>query len=151
MSAVLGFECWLGINTGNETTPTWAEVEHCKDVSIPMSKDEVEVSRRVSKFKMFRGALREVGLEFGYQFQDAADTVFDQLKDSYFDGTAVNFAVLDDDIANSGATGLKFWGEVMEGPFEQGLSDGQMFSFTVKNTDYEEPAGTLIEPDWHTT
>lgn len=146
-NAVTGNACKLYYNTGTDATPTWVEVTRAKDVSAPLSKGEADVSRRESNWKMSKGTLKEGGLEFGYQYKLGSDSVFDALVDSYLNGTPIQFAVMDQAIATSGAWGFKLFSEVMELPIDQPLEDGVVINVSAKPTDHEE-SGSLVEPDF---
>ena len=134
-------------NTGTHASPVWVEIKRAKDVSIPFSKGEADVSRRESDWEMFIGALKTVGLEFGYQHKRGADADRTALVASMLLGTPIEFAVMDDDITTDGAYGVRGYMEVFEFPFDQPLKDGQTVAVVCKLTEFEEPAGTLIEPE----
>jgi hypothetical protein len=136
----------LYYNSGTNTSPVWVEIKRAKDVSCPLTKGEADVSRRESAWEMFIGALKSVGLNFGYQHKRGTDSVRTALLASFVSGTPMQFAVMDQDITADGALGAKFYGEVFEFPLEQPLKDGQTVACVVKATEFEEPAGTLIEP-----
>lgn len=136
----------LYYNSGTNASPVWVEIKRAKDVSIPLTKGEADVSRRESAWEMFIGALKSVGLTFGYQHKRGTDTVRTALLESFVNGTPMQFAAMDQDITADGAFGVKFYGEVMEFPLDQPLKDGQTVACAVKATEFEEPAGTLIEP-----
>jgi len=138
-------------NTGTNASPVWVEIKRAKDVSVPFTKGEADVSRRESAWEMFIGALKSVGLSFGYQHKRGTDADRTALLASLISGTPIQFAAMDDDITTPGAFGVKFYGEVFEFPLNQALKDGQTVEVVVKNTEFEEPAGTLIEPTIVTT
>lgn len=144
----LGYLCKLYYNSATHATPTWVEVKRAKDVSVPLSKDEADTSRRESKWKFSKGAQREGALEFGYQYKSGADTVFDMLLDSFLNGTAVQFAVMDGDITASGNQGLRAFMEVFDFPHDEPLADGVVYNIGLKLTDHEE-SSALVEPDWY--
>jgi hypothetical protein len=134
-------------NTGTHATPVWAEIKRAKDVSIPLTKGEAEVSRRESSWEMFIGAMKSSGLSFGYQHKRGTDADRTALLASYLNGTPIEFAVMDSDITATGAFGLRAYMEVFECPLDQPLKDGQTVAVVCKLTEFEEPAGTLIEPE----
>lgn len=144
----VGTENKLYINTGTHASPTWVLIGRAKDVSVPASKSEADVSRRESKNKKTRGAQIEFGVDFGYQYKAGTDDVLDDLRDSFLNGTPIELAVMDGAIATSGSKGWRMYVEVMEFPTEEPLTDGKTIAIATKHTDYEE-SSTLIEPDYY--
>lgn len=144
--SAIGHAAKLYRNTGTNASPVWSEIKRAKDVSVPLTKGEADVSRRESAWEMFIGALKSVGLSFGYLHKRGTDPDRTALLASFVSGTPIQFAVMDDDITADGAFGVKFYGEVFEYPLDQPLKDGQTVAVVVKPTEFEEPAGTLIEP-----
>ena len=144
--SVIGQAGKLYRNTGTHATPVWSEMKRVKDVNVPLTKGEAEVSRRESAWEMFIGAMKQAGLSFGYQHKRGTDTDRAALADSYLNGTPIEFAVMDDDITTPGAFGFKGYFEVFEFPLDQPLKDGQTVACVCKLTEYEE-AATLIEPE----
>lgn len=144
----VGHECKLYYNSGTHASPTWVEVKRAIDVSVALSKGEAEASRRESKWKLSRGGLKELGVDFGYRWKPGGDTVFDALWDSFLNGTAVEVYVADGDAATNGTEGIRGFIEVMEMPYEQGLEETQTINVAAKLTDWEE-ASALVEPDWY--
>jgi hypothetical protein len=144
----VGKDCKLYYNTGTHAAPSWVLMGRVRDVSVPLSKGEADVSRRESGWRLTKGALKENGLEFGYVYKSGTDTVFDMLLDSFLNDTAVEYAVMDDLITESGAQGLRCFMEVFEFPYDQALEEGQIFNVSLKGTPVEE-ASTLVQPDWY--
>lgn len=142
----VGLSAVLAYNTGTHLVPVWVTITRAKDVSAPASKGQAEISSRASKFKMFKGALIELGLEFGYNYIRGTDTVWTMLSDSFLNNTAIEYWVGDDLITLTGAKGVRFYGEVMEFPYEQALEDGMEYKVTVKPTPFYV-AGVLQQPD----
>lgn len=142
-----GKHCKVYYNTGTHGSPTWVLMKRVKDLSVPQSKGEVDVSRRESKNKLTKGGLIDRGLEFGYQYKRGSDTVWTALRTSFENGTPIEFLVLDDLVTENGAKGLRAYMEVMEFPHDEPLEDGVVYNVVAKVTDYEE-GGSLVEPDW---
>lgn len=147
---ILGFQAKFYRNTGTDAVPVWVLMDRIRDVSVPMDKAEANSDRRGSKFKFKKGAMLDTGIELEYLFRKGTDADFDALLDSYLNGTEIQFAVMDQLIATSGAQGLKMFGEVKSFPFEQPLEDNQTFDVTIMPTATEE-ASALVEPSWEET
>jgi hypothetical protein len=102
----------LYYNTGTHSSPVWAEVVRARDIKMPRGKGAADGSRRESEFEIEETALKTIGLEFGYVYKKGTDAVRDVFQASYDDGTKIQFAVADGEIATSGTKYTKFWGEV---------------------------------------
>lgn len=145
----LGHKAKLYINTASNASPVWAELERAIDVSTPLSKAEVDVSRRGSNWKLVKGALKEGSIEFGYRYlagADGTDADYEDLLDSFANNTPLQFAAMDGPIAGDGARGFKAYCEVMELPHDEPLTDGQVVNVVAKPTDYYV-SGSLIQPE----
>lgn len=133
------------VNTGTNATPTWNEMKRVKDVNLPLSKGEVELASRESVWKKFLGGLKEAGLSFAYRHKRGTDTIFQKLMDSYLNGTAYQFAVVDQAITVTGAYGFKAFFEVFEFEKVEELESEVIYNATLKLTEHEE-AGSIVEP-----
>lgn len=146
----VGHECKLYYNTGTHASPTWVEVKRAVDVSVGLSKGEADASRRESDWKLTRGGLKDLSVEFGYRWKPGGDTVFDAIWDSFVNNTAVQVYVADGDVGTADTEGIRGFVEVMENGYDQGLEETQLFNVSAKLTDWEE-ASALVEPDWFVT
>lgn len=145
----IGLDAVLAYNTNTHASPTWVEITRAKDVSAPATKNEATLSSRASRFEYKKGALVSLSLEFGYSYKRGTDSVWTALSGSFLSNTAIEFWIGDDTITLVGAKGMRFYGEVMEFPYDQPLEDGMTYNVTVKPTPYYV-TGALIEPDLYT-
>lgn len=146
---LVGVEAVLSYNTGTHASPVWVTITRAKDVSLNASKGMADISSRASRFKYKKGALKELSLEFGYQYIKGTDSVWTMLSDSFVNGTANEYWVGDGTITLQGAKGWRFYGEVSDFSYEQALEDAETFKVKVEPTPYYA-SGTLVEPDVYT-
>lgn len=144
----VGHECKAYYNSATHASPTWVEMKRAIDVSVDLSKGEAEASRRESSWKLTRGGLKELGVEFGYRWKPGGDTVFDALWSSFLNNGAVEMFIADGAAATAGTEGIRAFVEVMGMPYDQSLEETQVVNVSAKLTDWEE-ASALVEPDWY--
>ena len=145
----LGFECKAYRNTGTASVPVWEEVERFRDVSVSMSKTIVDISRRQSSWMLKRGGLKDASVTAQYMYTAGTDADFTAIQDSYSNSTSIQWAFMDQDIANTGAQGLMAFSEVTDLSYDQPLDDAMVFNLEINPTAFEETPGTLIPPEWH--
>lgn len=104
--ASVGCNYKLYRNTGTWGSPTWLEVTTVRDNKLSMTKSTGDGSARLSTFKLYLAALKDVGIEYEL-LRDANKSETAALRDSYINDTVVNMAVCDQAIANSGAEYFK--------------------------------------------
>lgn len=145
---VVGQECKLYYNSGTHATPTWVEMTKAINVSVSLGKGEADASARYSDWKLSKGSLKELEISFTYRHKQGADTVFDALRGSYLNGTAIQLAVMDAAITETGAQGPRAFCEIMKMDVSQELENTAEIDFAAKPC-YHEESSTLIEPDWY--
>lgn len=143
-----GSKCKLYYNSGTHAIPSWVEIAYAQDVTVPAGKDRVEIRDRSSGYKKDIGGDRELALSFGYTYRLGIDAVYNVLKDSYENDTAVQFAVMDGNIATSGTKGWRFYGEVFGFEDKQEQNTAHTCEVEVGLTEFEE-ASVIIEPDYY--
>ena len=140
----LGGECFTYRNTGTFASPVWNEITNIEDNSLPLSKGQGEFKSRGSKYVLKKGGKIESGVEFKYVY-DPGDDDWVALRDSFFNGTAIEMAIMDGPIATTGNQGLRASMEVMEiprdEPLEEGVSVAVVCALTISDN----------EPAWTTT
>jgi hypothetical protein len=94
MGARASLTCTLLRNSGTYGAPVWAEVKNVRNPGVPKSKTMAEVTtRRHGGIKAFIGTLKEFGLEFEMNADDA-DADYTAFEDSYWNGTLIDLLVL---------------------------------------------------------
>ena len=103
----LGMEAKLYRNTGTHAAPVWAEVGNVKDVTLSLEKGEADVTVRANAgWRAKVGTLKEGTVEFE-MIWDTADAAFQAMKNAFFSDAALEMAVMDGPIAQSGSQGLR--------------------------------------------
>ncbi len=150
MVAKTGHSMKLYRNTGTVASPTWTEVTGVGDVSISdLSRGVAELKRRGSDFtKNLATLIQSIAIEFRMP-HGIDSTNFDAIRAAFFAGTIEEWAIMDGDIAVSGAEGLRCPLLVEQFPFEQPLEDVAGHDVRLVIGYMEEPAGTEIDPSWH--
>lgn len=135
MTVRLGLNAKLYRNTGSYGTPTWTEIEAVKDLSLADAMTEADVTaRKHGGYRAMVAALREVGIEFDMP-NIVADVDLLALRTAYNARSTIEFAVMDDAIATSGAHGVRFSGQIFQRNRDEKLEEAQMYAWTIKPTD----------------
>jgi hypothetical protein len=130
----VGKDCKLYYNSAaTRAAATWVEIKKAINVTLNMSKGEADASCRETSWKLQRGALKELEITFSYRYlKGGADTV------------------VDGDIVNTGANGMKVICEVFGMNVSQELESTQEIEFTIKPA-YKEETGAFVPPAWFET
>lgn len=144
LGALRGKDAKLYRNTGTNASPTWIEVENVRDLSMPQSWGEADVSSRISDIKMYLKALLDAGVEFG-MVKDSLDADYLAIRAAFYSATAaIQFAIMDGSILTPGSRGLKMFCQVFNHTEEQNLEDGQMVTVSIKPTRYYESSALVV-------
>jgi len=139
-------------NTGTHDVPVWSELKRARDVSVPLSKGQAEVTRREYDWELFRGALKSGGIEFDYVYHSSTETEFAALLDSFANDTPIQLAVVDQDIATTGAWGFKSWCEVGDLPLDAPIKEGTVLKLKAFPTDRDDATPAVTHgPEFITT
>jgi len=142
MSVKLGMDAKLYRNTGTYETPTWVEITNAKDVNLNLEKGEADVTTRANQgWRATVGTLKDGSVEFEMVW-DTLDAGFTAIQEAYFDGTPLEVAVMDGDIATSGSQGLRATMTVTNFSRNEPLEEAITVSVTLKPT-YADNA-----PEW---
>jgi hypothetical protein len=143
-------DAFFYINLGTEATPNWVLMDYAEEVSIDMSKSEIDLPIEGSNFKLARGGDFEAPISFKYQRPKPGitDAIHDKIFDSFVKRIPVQFAWTDLAITDTAAKGFKLWTEVMKYPFMKKNEGSQLLDVEAKPTDYCESdvlyTGSLI-------
>ena len=143
---IFGDEVKFYYNTGTDAVPVWVEIDNAEEPMVDLSKSEGTFKPRSIKFELTRGAKHQWAFSWKYSLTRAVDTVKDDLFDSFVNGTPIQFALTDRDIADAEAFGVKAWCEVMKFPISGKEEEGSQVDCEAKPTDYQE-ASVLIPPE----
>lgn len=142
MSIKLGMDGKLYRNTATYETPTWAEMPNVKDVTLNLEKGEADVTTRANEgWRATAATLKEGSVEFEMAW-DPVDAGFTAIKDAWFNGTAIELAVMDGDITVVGTQGLRATFAVISFSRNEPLEEAMSVNVTVK------PTYAANAPEW---
>jgi hypothetical protein len=146
MSVKLGLDGKLYRNTGTYAVPVWNEVKNVKDLTLNLEKGEADVSTRGNNgWRALLATLKDGSIEFEMVW-DTEDDDFVAFRDSWFNNTAVELAVMDGDITVAGTQGLRALMMVFNFTRTEALEEAMMASVTVKPTYSANPPAWLVVP-----
>ncbi|MCL2745396.1 MAG: hypothetical protein FWE67_16270 [Planctomycetaceae bacterium] len=129
-------------NSGTHALPVWKRAKIVKDLTMSLSKNEVQVKNKGSIFVKYLSGLVDVPLDLEIDWEPG-DLVFDALQAAFWSEEILEFVILDGGIRKPGAQGLR--AGYMVTKFERGepLEDQMTGSISLRlHADSEE------EPDW---
>lgn len=138
----IGLECKLYYNTGTYASPVWVEVTNARDVTVPLSKGEADISRRGDSWRQRKGTLKDASIDFQL-IQEDGDTAFDAFLDSFINGTPIELLALNGADDEEGAQGLRATCEIFKFDDGQALEEGETYDLSAKPTVSANP------PEWH--
>jgi hypothetical protein len=151
----IGKDCILAYDVVTAwASPTWKPVVNAVDVSMPgITKTAIDLPSRGTAGWNLKGAgLKSLDLTFGYLIETGADTVLAALRDSYFNDTVLQFAVLDGPaggVQGRAVQGFRFAGIVFEFPMTEELEDGRRVEIKVEAARFKHTDGSLRLPAWY--
>lgn len=144
MSVKLGMEAKLYRNTGTYAVPTWVELDNVKDLTLNLESGEADVTTRGNAgWRATVATLKEGSIEFEMVW-DTGDTNFTAIQDAFFNGTDIEFAVMDGDITASGTQGLRATMAITSFSRSEALEEALMVSVNAK------PTYATNAPEWMT-
>ena len=147
MPCITGFDGKAYYNSGTNASPTWVEITYARDVNTTSSAEKLDNSDRASKYKKYCAGQLDVETTITLTYGRTAATAVDALRDKYHLREAVQIAIMDGNIADTGTEGYKYYASVYSHDWDQPLSDGQTLTMTFAPTYYEE-SGSVVDPDW---
>ena len=144
MGIKLGMEAKLYRNTGTYALPTWVELTNVKDLTLNLEAGEADVTTRGNAgWRATVATLKDGSIEFEMVW-DTADTNFTAIQDAFFNGTDIEFAVMDGDITVSGTQGLRATMSITSFSRSEALEEALMVSVNAK------PTYATNAPEWMT-
>ena len=142
MTIKLGMEAKLYRNNGDYATPDWTEMQNVKDLTLNLEAGEADVTTRGNAgWRATIATLKDGSIEFEMVW-DTEDANFTALKDAFFGGTNVEFAVMDGDVETTGSQGLRAEMSITGFSRSEALEEAIMVSVTAKPTYSANP------PEW---
>lgn len=133
------------------TSLTWSEITRFVDVSMANDAGSAEVSSRLSAYEQTVNGLKNATLTAGYRVKQGTDADYTVFTNAYLNNTKLLLAVMDQNIATSGAKGWRGIYRVQTIGEEQPLSDGAMTNMTLAPTPGFDASGDLIDIAYITT
>ena len=144
---VTGVDCKAYYNSGTHATPTWVEITHGRNFSVPdYGVNQVEANSRASVNESFVNGLIKNGITFSYLHVRGADTVRDALASMVSGRSPKEFAIMDGGIALVGARGIRMYGNMEKFGYTQDLEGSQVWDAVLKPAYFIE-ASAKIEPE----
>lgn len=144
--AVLGLNCVLSRNTGTSGTPVWDAVPNVRDVTLNLTNDEADVTRRASGgFKERMPTLSDASIDFEMVW-DTGDTDFTAIRTAFTAKTALELLVLDGPSATTGSQGLRAACGVFNFTREENIADAVKVKVSMKPMF----SSTFSAPSWYT-
>jgi hypothetical protein len=132
------------LNLGTHAAPTWKRASVLHDLTLAVSKGEVQVKNKGSRWVKYLSALNDAPLDVEVDWSPG-DDVFDALQDAFWTDEVLEFVILDGGIKKAGAQGLLAGFTVTKFECVQPLED-QM----IANASLRLAADWEHEPAWVT-
>lgn len=146
MSVKLGMQAKIYRNTGTWAAPTWVEIGNVKDVTLNLETGEADVTTRGNAgWRATLGTLKDASVEFEMVWEPA-DAEFSAIKDGFFNGTNVDLAVMDGDIAQTGTQGLRAEFSITAFSRNEPLEEAVTVNVTAKPAYSANPPVWLVSP-----
>jgi Phage tail tube protein len=149
MGLKLGLDGKLYRNTGTFASPTWDLITNVKDVTLNLETGEADVSTRGNNgWRATVGTLKDASIEFDLIW-DTSDADFTAVKDAFFNGTTIEFAVMDGLITGAGSTGsqgLRATCRINNFSRNEALEEAITVSVTAKPTYSTNPPQWMVVP-----
>jgi len=144
-SNVIGLDARLYYNSGTYASPVWTKVVNVRDVTLNLEAGEAEfTSRDSSGWRAHLPTLKSATVDFDLLW-DTAAAGFSNLRDAFLNGTTVDVRVMDEDIAATGAQGMRAICSVTQWNRNEPLEEALTVSVSIK------PApNTSQVPSWDT-
>lgn len=129
------------LNTGSYDTPTWTILTRVSNVKRPQSRGTSEYMYRGAENKKTAIGYRSYEINFKYETKrdpESSDTQLAMLQDSYDNGTVLDVAMMNKDIATANAKGVRGPFVVTDLPRDEADENNTSFEVTLKEVDHEE-------------
>jgi hypothetical protein len=146
MPVKLGMDARLYRNTGTNNDPAWNEIQNVKDVTLSLEVAEADVTTRNNNgWRATVATLKDASIEFEMVW-DPADNDFTALRNAYFNGSAIEFAIMDGFIDSSDSQGLRATCVVTNFSRSEPLEEAITVSVTLKPTYSASPPSWYVVP-----
>ncbi len=142
--AILGMNGKLYRNTGTWASPTFAEIEDAKEVTVTLTKGEADVSSRATGgWRAMKGTLKDLSFEFSLVLDETDTADVDAIRNAFINGTSIELMALTGSSAVSGSEGPRADCEIVSFTRSEPLEDAITYSVTAK------PTASANTPVWY--
>ena len=127
-------------------TPAWTELKRIVDVSFEGDAGSADVSSRESDWEMTVPALKNGRISFGFRPKQGTDAPYVVLADAFLGDTKILFAMMDQNIATTGAKGWRVVCRIETFGEEQPNADGAIINVSLAPCPAFDASAALIEP-----
>lgn len=128
----VGIKGFVGRDTGTYAAPTWSEMTLVRDVTPAFPWDFGDASSRASRAKLYAKTQVDLGIQLVMRADDV-DTDYQAMVTAAMSSSAVvDLLILDGDIADEGAVGVRAEFLVSIGGQSQGAGDVVYTTFDLK-------------------
>jgi len=147
----LGMDAKLYYNSGTYATPSWEEITVTRDVTVNNTRAEADVTTRGNDgWRAIRGTLKDMDVSF-QMLQAPDDPAYSYMNLAYLDGTIVDLAVADGDIAQTGTHYWRLQSSITQFSETQPLEEAVTVDVTARPTENAVGAGgSNVPPDFVT-
>ena len=139
----LGYQAKAYINTATGATPTWAEVDIIRNVTLNLEKGEADVTTRGAKgWKEVVPTLKEATIDTEIVW-DTTHTIFAKLLDAFLNDTNLEFLFLDGEVTAQGSQGLRAVCGIFKFSRDEQLDGALIANVSLK------PTYGAVKPSWH--
>ena len=132
MGAKLGLDGKLYLNQGTYEAPDWFEMTNVRDLTLNLEKGEADVTTRGNNgWRAIKATLKESSIEFEMVW-DTADASFSAIFGAWMNNEDLELAVMDGDIEEPGAQGLRATFTVITCSRSEPLEEAMTASVTIK-------------------
>lgn len=123
MATQVGYNARIYYNNGTSVSPVWLEIDTVRDVTLNLSRNEIDDTSRTARgWRSRLAGLAEWGADYEMVY-NTENTAWGKIRDSFLDNTVIEVLILDGDIAIDGQQGIRGNVFVTEFSEEQPLED----------------------------
>lgn len=142
MTTKVGLDCRAYYNaSGDWNAPDFKHVASATEVSTNLETGEADVSTRGSKWRKRLATLLDATITITAYFDNSAAIA--AFRAAYLSRSAIEVLILDGDINDTGAEGLRAICQVMSFSHSQPLEEGVTVEITL------QPTVASHEPEWY--
>lgn len=144
MAHTIGLDAKMYYDASGVGIGSWTELTNCRDVRLPMSKSEADVTTRAnSGWRATAGVLKEATIEWDMVY-DPSEAGFTAIQTAFLNDTIIGLAVMDGNIVTPGVEGFQANCEIIGFEIDQSLEEA------IKVNVIAKVAYSSTAPSWVT-